>query len=214
MCKVSILLIMIFALPLVFVACQKEQVKSAETSTSSVPAKQAPATMAAAKAATQAPQPPKIDPEKVVAVIEMKKGGRIVFEFYPKDAPIAVDNFIKLANKGFYNGLKFHRVIPGFMAQGGDPQGDGMGGPGYTIKDEFNSRKHIRGTVAMARPDLPDAAGSQFYICFELQPHLDGKYTIFGQVIEGMDVVDSIQQGDVIKSVTIVDKASLKKADQ
>jgi peptidylprolyl isomerase/peptidyl-prolyl cis-trans isomerase B (cyclophilin B) len=205
---------MIFALPLVFVACQKEQVKSAETSTSSVPAKQAPATMAAAKAATPAPQPPKIDPEKVVAVIEMKKGGRIVFEFYPKDAPIAVDNFIKLANKGFYNGLKFHRVIPGFMAQGGDPQGDGMGGPGYTIKDEFNSRKHIRGTVAMARPDLPDAAGSQFYICFELQPHLDGKYTIFGQVIEGMDVVDSIQQGDVIKSVTIVDKASLKKADQ
>jgi len=214
MCKVSILLIMIFALPLVFVACQKEQVKSAETSTSSVPAKQAPATMAAAKAATPAPQPPKIDPEKVVAVIEMKKGGRIVFEFYPKDAPIAVDNFIKLANKGFYNGLKFHRVIPGFMAQGGDPQGDGMGGPGYTIKDEFNSRKHIRGTVAMARPDLPDAAGSQFYICFELQPHLDGKYTIFGQVIEGMDVVDSIQQGDVMKSVTIVDKASLKKADQ
>ena len=214
MCKVSILLIMIFALPLVFTACQKEQVKSAETSTSSAPAKQAPATMAAAKAATPAPQPPKIDPEKVVAVIEMKKGGRIVFEFYPKDAPIAVDNFIKLANKGFYNGLKFHRVIPGFMAQGGDPQGDGMGGPGYTIKDEFNSRKHIRGTVAMARPDLPDAAGSQFYICFELQPHLDGKYTIFGQVIEGMDVVDSIQQGDVMKSVTIVDKASLKKADQ
>jgi len=214
MCKVSILLIMIFALPLVFTACQKEQVKSAETSTSSVPGKQAPATMAAAKAATPAPQPPKIDPEKVVAVIEMKKGGRIIMEFYPKDAPIAVDNFIKLANKGFYNGLKFHRVIPGFMAQGGDPQGDGMGGPGYTIKDEFNSRKHIRGTVAMARPDLPDAAGSQFYICFEPQPHLDGKYTIFGQVIEGMDVVDSIQQGDMMKSVTIVDKASLKKADQ
>ena len=212
MCKVSILLIMIFALPLVFTACQKEQVKSAETSTSSVPGKQAPATMAAAKAIT--PQPPKIDPEKVVAVIEMEKGGRIVFEFYPKDAPIAVDNFIKLANKGFYNGLKFHRVIPGFMAQGGDPQSDGMGGPGYAIKDEFNSRKHIRGTVAMARPDLPDAAGSQFFICFEPQPHLDGKYTIFGQVIDGMDVVDKIQKGDVMKSVTIVDKTPLKKADQ
>jgi len=211
MCKVSILLIMIFALPLVFIACQKEQVKSAETSTSSVPGKQAPATMAAAKAATPAPQPPKIDPEKVVAVIEMKKGGRIIMEFYPKDASIAVDNFIKLANKGFYNGLKFHRVIPGFMAQGGDPQGDGMGGPGYTIKDEFNSHKHIKGTVAMARTSEPNSAGSQFYICFEPQPHLDSKYTIFGQVIDGMDVVDGIQKGDVIKSVTIVEKASKKE---
>jgi cyclophilin family peptidyl-prolyl cis-trans isomerase len=212
MYKVSILIIIIFALPLVFAACQKEPVKSAETSTSSAPAKQSPATMGAAKVAT--PEPPKIDPENVVAVIDMGKGGRIVFEFYPKDAPISVDNFIKLANKGFYNGLKFHRVIPGFMAQGGDPQGDGMGGPGYTIKDEFNSRKHIKGTVAMARTSEPNSAGSQFYICFDPQPHLDGKYTVFGQVIDGMDVVDGIQKGDVMKSVTIVDKASLKKADQ
>jgi peptidyl-prolyl cis-trans isomerase B (cyclophilin B) len=197
------LIVIILALSLAFTACQK-QAKSTGTSTSSAPVKQAPATMAAAKAI--APQPPKIDPENVVAVIEMAKGGRIVFEFYPKDAPITVDNFIKLANKGFYNGLKFHRVIPGFMAQTGDPQGDGYGGPGYTIKDEFNSRKHIKGTVSMARPDLPDSAGSQFFICFEPRPDLDGKYTVFGQVIDGMDVVDGIQKGDVMKSVTIVDK--------
>ncbi|MGB9597957.1 MAG: peptidylprolyl isomerase [Candidatus Poribacteria bacterium] len=141
----------------------------------------------------------------------MKKGGRIVFEFYPKDAPMTVDNFIKLANKGFYDGLKFHRVIPGFMAQGGDPLGNGTGGPGYTIKDEFNSRKHVAGTVAMARTMEPNSAGSQFYICFEPQPHLDGQYTVFGQVIEGMDVVNQIQQGDVMKKVYIIEKAKLNK---
>jgi len=211
--KGSILKFMIITLSLsfMFIACQKEQAKNTGTST---PVKQAPATMGETK--TVAPQPPpKIDPETLAAVIEMKKGGKIVFEFYPKDAPNTVDNFITLAKKGFYNGLTFHRVIPGFMAQGGDPQGDGMGGPDYTIKDEFNTRKHIRGTVSMARPESPpDSAGSQFFICFEPQPHLDGQYTVFGQVIEGMDVVDKIQKGDVMKNITIVDKASIKKSSQ
>jgi peptidyl-prolyl cis-trans isomerase B (cyclophilin B) len=99
------------------------------------------------------------------------------------------------------------------MAQGGDPKGDGTGGPGYNIRDEFNSRKHIKGSVAMARTQMPNSAGSQFYICFEPQPHLDGQYTVFGQVIEGIDVVDGIKQGDVMTKVSIVDKASLKKSE-
>jgi peptidyl-prolyl cis-trans isomerase B (cyclophilin B) len=202
-------MIITLALSLVFlVACgKKEQAKE----TSTPPVKQAPSTVGAAKSVTPTPQPTKPDPEKLVAVIELKKGGKIVFEFYPKDAPGTVDNFIKLANKGFYNGLKFHRVIPGFMAQGGDPLGSGMGGPGYTIKDEFNSKKHLKGTVAMARTMEPDSAGSQFYICFEPQPSLDGKYTVFGQVIEGMDVVDGIQKEDVMSKVYIADKASFEK---
>lgn len=141
---------------------------------------------------------------QTVAIIELAKDGRIVFEFYPEDAPNTVDNFIELTNKGFYNGLTFHRAIPDFLVQGGDPSGTGTGGPGYTIKAEFNSKKHRRGTVAMARSELPDTAGSQFYICLKPQPQLDGKYTVFGQVIEGMELVDGIVEGDVMKKVTIV----------
>jgi len=174
---------------------------------------------AAEKPETEPAKPPEAAPAKpaeeitrdnAAAIIEMAKGGRIVIEFYPKDAPNTVDNFIKLANKGFYNGLKFHRVIPGFVAQGGCPRGDGYGGPGYTIKAEFNPRKHLEGTVAMARGPDPDSAGSQFYICLAPQPGLDGEYTVFGQVIEGMDLVKGIAIGDVMKKVTIVDKASVK----
>ena len=152
-----------------------------------------------------------IAPDAAAAIIEMAKGGRIVFTFYPKDAPNTVDNFIRLTNKGFYDGLKFHRVIADFMAQTGCPLGTGTGGPGYKIKAEFNSQKHIRGTVAMARSQSPDSAGSQFYICYGPTPHLDGDYTVFGQVIEGMELVDGIVQGDVMKKVTIVDKASVIK---
>ncbi len=130
--------------------------------------------------------------------------GDILIELYPDSAPNTVANFKALAGKGFYDGLKFHRVIAGFMAQGGDPEGTGRGGPGYKVKAEFNDRKHVRGTVAMARSASPDSAGSQFYICFGPQPHLDGQYTIFGQVIEGMDVVDQIKQGDVMNKVTVL----------
>jgi len=124
-----------------------------------------------------------------------------------------VQNFIKLANSGFYNGIKWHRVEPGFVIQGGDPlskdgdpNNDGQGGPGYTIKAEFNDLHHAEGTVAMARSDDPDSAGSQFYICLGTLPDLDGKYTIFGRVTEGMDVVKSIQVGDIMKRVYIEDK--------
>ena len=125
------------------------------------------------------------------AIIETNMG-RIVVDFYPDDAPGTVANFIKLAGQGFYDGLTFHRVIKGFMIQGGCPKGDGTGGPGYTIKAEFNSRKHLAGTLAMARANDPDSAGSQFYICLAPQDFLDGKYTVFGQVTSGMDVVQKI----------------------
>jgi peptidyl-prolyl cis-trans isomerase B (cyclophilin B) len=138
------------------------------------------------------------------AVIEMD-AGKIMIEFYEQDAPETVANFVKLAKKGFYDGLSFHRVVPGFVVQGGDPKGDGSGGPGYTIKDEFNSRKHLTGTVAMARTPAPNSAGSQFYICLGPQPALDGKYTVFGQVIDGMDIVMKIKRGDIMKKVTIVE---------
>ena len=114
-------------------------------------------------------------------------------------------NFVTLAKKGFYNGLNFHRVVPDFVVQGGCPKGDGTGGPGYTIKAEFNGKKHLRGTVAMARSQSPDSAGSQFYICYGPTPHLDRNYTVFGQVTSGMEHVDRIKQGDRMKTVEILE---------
>ena len=141
-----------------------------------------------------------------VAVIALAKGGEIRIDLYPDTAPKTVENFVTLAKKGFYDGLTFHRVEPGFVAQGGDPKGNGTGGPGYTIKAEFNQRKHVRGTMAMARANHPDSAGSQFYICFQPAPFLDGKYTVFGQVTSGMEHVDKIQIGDKMKSVRILDE--------
>src|SRR5262245_21707956 len=137
------------------------------------------------------------------AVITMEKGGEIRIELFPEDAPKTVESFITLSKKGFYNGLTFHRVVPGFVVQGGDPKGDGTGGPGYQLKAEFNKRKHARGTVAMARSQHPDSAGSQFYICFATASHLDGQYTVFGQVVKGMEVVDQIKVGDKMKTVGI-----------
>ena len=136
--------------------------------------------------------------------VTMATGGAFVIELYPEDAPKTVESFLSLTGKGFYNGLKFHRVVPGFVVQGGDPKGDGTGGPGYTLKAEFNSRKHLDGTVAMARAQHPDSAGSQFYICLGPQPFLDGKYTVFGQVVEGMDVVRQIRVGDVMRTVEVL----------
>ncbi len=143
---------------------------------------------------------------KQTAVIELEKGGEIRIEFFPEDAPRTVENFVKLARQGFYDGLTFHRVVPGFVVQGGDPRGNGTGGPGYTIKAEFSQRRHVRGTVAMARSQHPDSAGSQFYITFGPQPHLDGSYTVFGQVVAGMEHVDRIAQGDRMRAVTIVEE--------
>lgn len=118
--------------------------------------------------------------------------GDVVIEFYPNEAPNTVENFIRLARKGFYDGLLFHRVIPKFMIQGGDPEGDGRGGPGYEIPAEFNDHKHVPGAVAMARTQDPNSAGSQFYICLGTPSWLDGSYTVFGQVISGQEHVDAV----------------------
>jgi peptidyl-prolyl cis-trans isomerase B (cyclophilin B) len=143
---------------------------------------------------------------KQTGVITLEKGGEIRLELYPDDAPKTVENFVTLAKKGFYNGLNFHRVVPDFVVQGGCPKGNGTGGPGYTIKAEFNKQKHVRGTLAMARSQSPDSAGSQFYICYGATPHLDGQYTVFGKVVSGMEHVDRIKQGDKMTSVTITEE--------
>lgn len=131
-------------------------------------------------------------------VITMADGREMKGELYPETAPQSVGNFIALANSGFYDGLIFHRVIPGFMIQGGDPKGTGIGGPGYRIKGEFamngvnNPLKHTYGVLSMARSMMPDSAGSQFFIMTSDSPHLDGQYAAFGKVLEGMDVADAI----------------------
>jgi cyclophilin family peptidyl-prolyl cis-trans isomerase len=147
---------------------------------------------------------------EVVAVLDTTKG-QIVIELYPDSAPETVANFKKLIRKKFYDGLTFHRYVEGFVIQGGDPVGDGTGGPGYTIKDEFNQRKHVAGTVAMAKTDAPNSAGSQFYICLAPSPYLDGNYTVFGQVIQGMDNVFKLRQGDKMTKVTLEDKSKYVK---
>ena len=134
-----------------------------------------------------------------IVKIEMENGGVITAELYPEVAPNTVANFVNLVESGFYDGLIFHRVIPGFMIQGGDPQGTGMGGPGYSIRGEFarngfkqNNLRHKRGVLSMARSMMPNSAGSQFFIMHADAPHLDGDYAAFGMVTEGMDVVDGI----------------------
>lgn len=133
-----------------------------------------------------------------MVTIEMENGKTIKLELYPETAPLTVENFITLVKKGFYDGLIFHRVIPGFMLQGGCPEGSGMGGPGHSIKGEFdrngvkNPVKHTRGVISMARSSHPDSAGSQFFIMHGDAPHLDGQYAAFGKVVEGIEVVDEI----------------------
>lgn len=135
--------------------------------------------------------------------------GDILFEFFPDVAPLHTAAFMKLAKAGFYDGLKFHRVEPGFVIQGGDPDGDGTGGPGYRLKAEFNDKPHLRGTVAMARSSNPDSAGSQFYICLADARFLDNNYTVFGQMIDGFDTLDAIRRGDVMNSVTVEPKDTM-----
>ena len=133
-----------------------------------------------------------------IVTIEMEDGGTIKAELYPEIAPNTVNNFISLINKGYYDGVISHRVIPGFMIQGGDPKGTGTGGPGYSIKGEFtrngfkNDLKHDCGVLSMARTMMPNSAGSQFFIMHKNSPHLDGQYAAFGKVLEGMEVVDAI----------------------
>lgn len=133
-----------------------------------------------------------------IVTIEMENGDIMKAELYPEIAPNTVNNFISLINKGYYDGIIFHRVIKHFMIQGGDPEGTGVGGPGYSIKGEFsqngfeNNLKHTKGVLSMARTMMPDSAGSQFFIMHETSPHLDGQYAAFGKVIEGVDIIDKI----------------------
>jgi len=159
--------------------------------------------------------------KKMIATVETNMG-TFSFELLSDIAPDTVENFVTLAEKGFYDGTIFHRVINGFMIQGGDPKGTGTGGPGYTIKAEFSKYKHIAGTVAMARSADPDSAGSQFYVCLAATPHLDGQYTVFGQTIEGLDTVLAIGKVKTdrsdrpleqveMKSVTIRDEPQAQK---
>jgi peptidyl-prolyl cis-trans isomerase B (cyclophilin B) len=153
------------------------------------------------------------DGANVEAVIRTDKGD-IVVQFRPDVAPVTVASFLHLARSGFYNGVRFHRVVPGFVIQGGDPKSKdpnatdvGTGGPGYYLPAEFSSVPHKTGTLSMARSQSPTSGGSQFFICLADQPSLDGQYTVFGQTISGMDVVNSIAQGDVIREVIIRPKS-------
>ena len=151
--------------------------------------------------------------------ITMDSGKVIRLELYPETAPITVKNFLDLVKKGFYNGLTFHRIISGFMIQGGDPDGNGMGGPGHSIKGEFKSNgvdnplKHEKGVISMARSMDPNSAGSQFFIMHEAAPHLDGQYAAFGKVIEGLDVVDEIASVETGFQDAPVDKVIMEKVE-
>lgn len=152
-----------------------------------------------------------------IVTFEMENGDIMKAELYPEIAPNTVNNFISLINKGFYDGLIFHRVISGFMIQGGCPQGIGTGGPGYNIKGEFkqngftNNLKHSAGVLSMARAMHPDSAGSQFFIMHKNAPHLDGAYAAFGQIIEGMDVVNKIAETDTDYNDRPLEKQVMKK---
>lgn len=151
--------------------------------------------------------------------ITMDSSKVIRLELYPETAPITVENFLDLVKKGFYNGLTFHRIISGFMIQGGDPDGNGMGGPGYSIKGEFKSNgvdnplKHEKGVISMARSMDPNSAGSQFFIMHEAAPHLDGQYAAFGKVIEGLDVVDEIASVETGFQDAPVEKVIMEKVE-
>ena len=151
------------------------------------------------------------------ATIALEKGGGIVLDLHPEAAPETVNSFVFLAREGYYDGVTFHRVIPGFVAQGGDPTGTGSGGPGYTLPDEVSERTHEAGVISMAKTAEPNSAGSQFYLTLAKAPHLDGTYTVFGTVREGMDVVLGItpreptpgaEPGDAIRTISIEELAA------
>jgi peptidyl-prolyl cis-trans isomerase B (cyclophilin B) len=141
--------------------------------------------------------------KKYTAVIKTAKGD-LTLELYPQDAPVTVNSFVSLARKGFYNGLTFHRIMPGFMAQGGDPTGTGSGGPGYKFQDEFSSRTHQAGSLSMANSGA-NTNGSQFFICYAPQPHLNGKHTVFGQLTQGMDALKQLVNGDKMTEVIVTE---------
>jgi len=150
------------------------------------------------------PVPMVIDVNKKYTAVIKTNRGDLALELYAQDAPVTVNSFVSLARKGFYNGLTFHRIIPGFMAQGGDPTGTGSGGPGYKFQDEFSSRTHQAGSLSMANSG-PGTNGSQFFICYAPQPHLNGKHTVFGQLTQGMDALKQLVNGDKMNEVIITE---------
>lgn len=146
-----------------------------------------------------------IDTDKqYTATIETRKGN-LVLELFATDVPVTVNNFVFLAREGYYDGVTFHRVIPDFMAQGGDPTGTGAGGPGYSFADEFTTHKHGTGALSMANAG-PNTNGSQFFITYSPQPHLDNHHSVFGRLVKGMDVLKKLQNGDTMKKVTVEEK--------
>ena len=183
------IVLLLAALLLLSLACATEEVSRADKATEA---------LLAAQQKNETKEETNVDKTHPIATITMKDGGVIKLELYPETAPESVKNFISLANSGFYDGLIFHRVISGFMIQGGDPDGRGTGGPGYSIKGEFaingvkNDISHVRGVLSMARAQPYDSAGSQFFICHADSTFLDGQYAAFGRVTSGMDVVDRI----------------------
>ncbi len=150
-----------------------------------------------------------VDPQVSTQLYVDTDRGTIQIELAVLDAPLTVENFVTLARNGYFNGLSVHRVVPDFVVQDGDPRGDGEGGPGYTIRDELNERPYLRGTLGMALDPWPDTGGSQYFITHSPQPHLDAKYTVFGRVVAGMDVVDQIQQWDVIRRIRVWDGTTM-----
>lgn len=193
------ILLTVLAAAAIFTGCKKEQ-QQTEQKMEATAEVQTPESKSAPEAAmpsdTANPQ-----------VIMETDSGTIVLELFPKEAPVTVENFLKLVNQKFYDGLIFHRVIPGFMIQGGDPKGNGSGGPGWTIKGEFGARKHVLGTLSMARTADPNSAGSQFFICVAAAPHLDGQYAAFGQAISGAEVavkISTVQRDGMDKPLSPV----------
>ncbi len=158
-----------------------------------------------------APADMSIDPTKKYLVTIETTEGTMTGELFPKDAPGHVNSFTFLAREGFYDGVIFHRVIPGFMIQGGDPTGTGTGGPGYQLKAEFNKRKHTRGVLSAARSQSPNSAGSQFFVMHQVAPHLDNQYTAFGEITSGLDVVDKIVSAPAGANDRPKNPASIKK---
>ncbi len=157
------------------------------------------------KKSYNAPPEMVIDTKKKYTATMITQRGDLVLELFTADAPKTVNNFVFLAREGFYDDITFHRVIPGFVVQGGDPTGTGSGGPGYRFADEFSKKKHSTGSLSMANAG-PNTNGSQFFICYEPQPHLDGHHSVFGQLTSGMDIMHQIKQGDKLIKVTIEEK--------
>ena len=172
-----------------------------------VPASTQPASTTPSGRKSYASLPPQtVDPAKTYTATIVTDKGSMVFSLLPTVAPVTVNSFVFLAREGYFDGLTFHRVEPGFVIQGGDPQGTGMGGPGYSLPAEFNPTKHITGTLAMARASDPNSAGSQFYVTLAPASFLDNQYTVFGQIVSGMDIALKISVGDVMRQVTIEEK--------